>query len=283
MRVFPKVVSQNDVSPNQDKVIVSVPIPANTTFNGLWIEGNILATSRLTALCACAYGVSGYIIPVDDPDSAIVIDTLWDEKVPKDDSIDAAGSLDLDTAGEDTSPEFELGETDISELLGITTAPQMVFERRELLTASKCLATFHLDGASPFTDHYYFPYDQFRLRIRKRFFVKNASYLLVGLSQPAYAQTRNLFKSFNSIQEWSTLQYLGETLKDMFKFVVNTIEAGAESPYQEAANLISDFLEEFQEQNAGSFQGIPLRMVARTTVDMSVQGMYEMPSLGVGL
>ena len=69
-----------------------------------------------------AFGFSGELVPLMDPDTSVSLDSLWDQMVtkPVEPTISANTSAvdwDFDTA--DTAPDVEPGEVDMNDLTGL--------------------------------------------------------------------------------------------------------------------------------------------------------------------
>ncbi|HIA04623.1 MAG TPA: hypothetical protein EYN66_22455, partial [Myxococcales bacterium] len=127
--------SMVQVAANSDEVVTAFDIPAGGSLNQIHLRmsivgntGEVLSTSK-----AVMYGISGYMLPVPDPDASLSYETAWDQLVPKDQPY--ATDLDLDTAAADTSPEFEPGEIDTNAIFNMVgLGPREFFRRRRLLT-----------------------------------------------------------------------------------------------------------------------------------------------------
>lgn len=264
-----------------DKIIAAWHIPAGSRINGLWLEHSIQAMTRTPLDVSLFYGVTGYVIPLSDPDSVITPDTLWDAKVQKDTPV-GSGVLDMDTSASDTSPEFELGDIDVSDFLDIKTTARELFTRRHMITFPKAPLGFHLDPETPFTDMFYVPTDYYKTRVRKGAFVENHSFLLLGVSQPDYAGTLTTWPDFSSTAAWHQIQYLTETMRDMWKSVTAAIVSGTQEASFEAATLIAAFFEHFHEESGAAFGGasFTLRNYVKATLDLTVEGEYSDISMG---
>lgn len=285
MRLFPKMVTQRDANAGTDTVIAAWPVPGNCRVNGFWLELSVMTTLAMDLTDNLMYGVTAYVVPVPDPDSAISPDTLWDRMIPKDTAV-GSGVLDLDTSVADGTPEFELGELDMTDFIEVSTAPVELFTRRKLITFASAPIGFHLDPITPFTDMFYVPTDYIKTRVRKGALVKYPSYLLVGLSQPDYAATKTTYPALEDKGEWAMIQYFQESLREMWKHILGLVGSGTQEMAVEAATLIEEYFEHFHEETANRWGGLPQRglsAVAKVTLDLTVPGEFGQMQVGGAL
>lgn len=277
IRVYPASASHADVAAGSDGIIAALAIPAEAQVNRIWFSCDIVGSSQ-SVVHAAMYGIDAYLLPVLDPDTEITPDVMWDAQVPKDDSI-GSDVVDLDTlpAGADTTPRFEPGDPSISTLVGLTTAPRRLFKRRRLLTFAKRAAGF--ESASPDT---FKPAESFSTKLKPRLRVQAPSYLLFGLSSPGTLRTGAAWFTAASAREWMQLRYLQSTVDDMYKQLVGLTEAGAETPYEDAATLLSNWLQQFVEGTATSFNPIQWTVFTEMTVELMIHGDINRKTLSAG-
>lgn len=278
MRLFPHVIGEVDIDGGADEVINGIAIPGGSKLHHVWMDVSMVRDTVQDILDACMYGVTGYIIPIPDPDAATELDTLWDEMIPKDDTIDTANSIDMDfVTTADGTPEIEPGDPSIEELFNVGARPERIFERTELITFGKQSAGFI--GGSPNT---FMPRDAWKAEIKRSYTVELPSVLLFGMSSPAMTgQGANPFTPQTN-QSWLQLKYLADTAKDAWKFAVGLIETGAETPYIEAAILMSDFLERFFEQTTGAFVPAGFRVFTDFRYEIEVEGELSVDAISAG-
>ena len=164
VRLFPKQVTQMGLPAGKDRIIAAWPVPEKSRVNGMWLEVSAVSeTERVLLEAVFMLGLTCYIVPVPDPDTAITPDALWDAVIPKDTAV-GSGVLDLDTSAVDTTPEFELGELDVTDFVDVGNSPVELFTRRELITFAKMPIGFHLDPLTDFTERFWVPtyYDKIR-------------------------------------------------------------------------------------------------------------------------
>lgn len=250
-----------------DAVIAGFPLPAGGRLNQVNLEFHIIHGRTLISR-ALFYGITGFVVPVLDPDSAVTYDVLWDRLIPKDIGL-ASGVFDIDTTAIDASAEYEVGEVDWSQVFDLTSlAPVEIFRRRKMLTYATNPSGFDL------TLEDYAPTDFFKTVINRRVSVKTPSIVMFGLSVPDVAEAAGGgIWSTLSENEWSQMQFLEMTLEESFKYLMGLIEAGAETPFIEAATLVEELLEgSIVEASAGRFTSTASNCFTRATFNVSVPG-----------
>ena len=224
-------------------------------------------------------------MPIPDPDTTVTPDTLWDEMIPKDTAV-GSGVLDMDTQTADTTPEFELGELDVTDFAEVGMRPVEMFNRRKMVSFASAPIGFHLDPETPFTDMFYIPTDFYKARSRKGAFIQYPSYMMMAVSQPDYAATTNTWPALQSTAEWMQMRYISETLMDMWKSLTALVTSGTQESAFEAAVLIEQFFEHFHEAQGNAWGGASpgvWRTFNRVTVDITLEGTYKPVSIGSSL
>lgn len=265
---------KGSVATNTDKVFSGIVIPPGGVFRGCSIDMHVWGAETVLAN-ALMYGISAYLVPVLDPDSQIGFDALWDRLVPKD-VAEGASALDLDTTSADATPEFELGDLNFAAVYDVGSAPVELYRRRRLLTAA--LRGSGLAATGAFT--HWLPTDKFRISVPGGQRVNVPSVLMFGMSSPVLDRTTATSFTEPTEREWLQLQYLEDTALDALKFLMGLHEAGAESPYEEASDLLARTLEPLPfEQVAGEFASGTWQIVASAVYAMSVPGTLQVDSL----
>lgn len=266
VRVFPKIYSQVSCPTDVDEIIGALALPGDSRLNGLSGRCQVIAETRTSVLTIASYGLHAYVVPMLDPDGTHTPQSIWDAQVPKDKNI-SSGVLDLDTENADTTSAFEMGQVDAEKVIGLSTAPIQVFDRTRLLS-------FASPGAKAFdtADETYIATDQFRLGLKHPVEVDLPSILLFGFSSPDTLQSTTTFFIPQSDQEWAQLTYLQDTLRDAFKELVGLVEAGAETPYEDAASIIASLLERLVEESAGAFLPVTWRVFSEFSFDLTLRG-----------
>lgn len=277
MRLFPHILGESDVAPAADGVINAVAIPGQSTLRNVWMDVSIVGDAAQDVLDASLYGVTGYIIPVLDPDGPPALNVMWDNQIPKDDALgsDVVDMDNIDTA--DTTPEIEPGDPSIEELFNVGSRPERIFERTEMITFGKQSAGF-VAG----TPNTFIPRDAWKARIKRRYFVEMPSMLMFGLSAPATTGTVSGAFLPNTNEEWLQLRFMADTAKDAWKQAVGLTETGAETPYEEAAVLLAAYLERFFEETSGAFVAAGYRIFTDFRYEIEVEGELSIAAISAG-
>ena len=275
VRVFPAQASQRAALAQKDEVVAAFPLPGGTVVNKVWLRMSVIASS-ISFIQAALYGVDGYIIPQLDPDTGVTPDDMWDAQIPKDDAV-GSDVIDLDTVTDDNDPVFEPGEPSLSDIMDLTTAPVKIFKRRRMLTFGDRAAGF--EAATPDT---FIPAETWRSTLRRKYRVEVPSWLLIGISSPGTLQTANTFDTVAAEKSWAMLKYFEHTLEMMMIQLVGLTEAGAESPYEDAANEVSKFLQQFVEFEAGSFAPVTWTAFTEATCDLTLTGSLRSKAISAG-
>ncbi len=269
IRVFQRNTVHKVVPTDADAVIAYAPLPANGRVNGLWLDVHVVSSGQVSVLRAIMYGIKGYVVPVIDPDAGITPQLLWDQSVPKSDAV-GQDVLDFDTGSADTDPVLEPGAVNWNELFEVNQAPFNFFTREKVLTFANGRGG-HLEG----TPDVYQPADGFQTKVSKRMEVKVPSYAMVGFSSPAWDLNRTVFMVPDSDEDWAQLQYIEDVLERGMMHILGLTEAGAETPWIEAATLLRDLLENGEEDTANSWAQSSYNVFCRATWDVSYQGRME--------
>lgn len=227
------------------------------------------------ATTAYMYGVEGFVLPVLDPDSQASYQTIWDQLVPKDSDTD---TIDLDTAGADSTPAFEPGESAMAEVLNVGLQPERVYKRAKLITFASAPKWQEEAGVLE-----YAPSDTFTIRVKRRIHVNQPSIIVFGLSSPDLTDTVNAEPLILEETEWPRVQYMEMTLEQALIKFMGLTEAGAETPWEEAAALLRKHLEpDLFEETAGAWGQMTWSVFVDAVIDHSVEGTMGKLTLGTG-
>ena len=270
MRVIGRRLSQTLVLGGTDRVVAGYPLAASGSLNNVWLDVSCIGSGSLSILMAAYYGLTGFVVPLLDPDNVATYDAIWDTQIPKD-VAEAAGVFDLDTGASDTTPEFEVGEADWSSVFQLASgAPMEIYRRRELVTFPK-MPVGYVDIA---TDEYRMV-ARFKAKIGRKVNVETPSVALFGFSNPDMLTTTATPWDTLSEVAWVQYQYLELTLEQAWMHLVGLTEAGSETPYEEAAALVAELIEDTVfEETGGSFAAVNWTVFCEATFDVSVPGRY---------
>ncbi len=260
-----------------DQVLVGCPLPTGGKLNNVWLECHLIAPEGHPYLDAATYGVSGFVCQLMDPDTPATYDAIWDQLIPKDVAV-GAGVFDLDTGAVDTTEEFTMGQPDWSGIFEMNAmGPLEIFRRRKLLTLA--VSSIGYEKVSAAAD-VYTPTDHFSTQVKRNVSVKAPSVVLFGASSPITDTVQVGPETTPTETEWGWLQYAEIALKEAFIYLLGLTEAGAESPYEEAATFLADILEAaVVEEDAGAFADVSWRVFTLATFDITVPGDFDQVTL----
>jgi len=244
MLVTIKQVDILSVVAETDTVIMAVPIPPGgrlATVKG-HVDYNPQAVLAHDAVVAC--GLIGVVLPLLDPDAVTNVDTMFDQQVPKDETIVDDG-LDLDFGAADATPEWEPGLPDLVELVGMSQVPEW-YRRRRYMSINTHPRFIHLD-----TTVKYLPGESVNFDLAPRVHSSVFSMALLAFSSPVMTSTAAAGRVTPNKQEWGMLMFLSDTITNMMKELFSIVEAGAESPYEEAADFLAALTEPVVHVTAG--------------------------------
>ncbi len=225
---------------NADIVIAAIDIPAGCTLRNVSIPVSMIGvTPAIEREQAVGYAAAAYVFPVEDPDTRVNYDTLWDRFVPK---YTDADIIDLDTTGSIASPFWEPGEASFEDIWDMGTMPTKVFGRKKLLTfADPGSAGFRFQPAETPFEPQWFPADKFHVRMNRPIRAKSPSVFLLAVASPAYDDTVTTRSQLGE-QDWGQIQYAEATLERALMDQLVLTEAGATTPWIEASDVLRSYL-----------------------------------------
>lgn len=236
MLVTMKQAGVQRVNSGADTVLCSFPMPPQSRLVN--VQGTVtfgpMAVIALDQVCASA--LSGFVLPVKDPDGNVAADTIWDEEVPKD-AAQADDAIDLDAETADASPEWEPGLPDLITILGLEQHPEW-FRRRTWMDINSHPNFIHLD-----TTVKYLPGEVVRIKAQPRIGTDIFALAMLGFSSILSTITTTTTLKAPTKQQWGMLMFLETTIVDMMKLLFSLPEAGAESPYEDASIFLADLTE----------------------------------------
>ena len=230
------------------------------------------------------YGVKGLIMPVDDPDSLMTWEDVWDEQVSKDEdyaSATAFGNVDLDTevAAASGDIEYEPGFIDLEALMGTNPSMNMeMFKRRKHI--SFAASPIGWDPASGGT---YVPVDTFKTQLRRGPRVDQMSVAVLGFSSPAMdiKNTVAATETMPTEKEWLIFQFIDTFLEDMFKYLIGATPGSTTDPGQDAQSAITDLIEAATwEPDDNLTASIAWQIYSWITWDVTFPGMKGIGTVG---
>ncbi len=272
--------SQIDLVTAGDEVMAGCLIPSECVQNNVWGEVHVISDISMTWEDAMLYGADGWLIPDVDPDSSEPWDEVWDKHVDKAQDV-SSGGFDLDIALADTGPVWEPGEVNLARIMDMSVLQDdhQWFRRRKMVTFASSPSGYEVVAAGA---DKYIPVDVFKVRSRKNIMADVMSVSLFGLSLPANnAVTTAEGSTPANEKEWMQIKYLEVVLEQAWMHLVGLVEAGAETPWEDASLLIQSYLApDVYEANAGSFGGGGgLTAYSTMTFDITVPGRREIKQL----
>lgn len=265
------------IASGTDEVVAWYPLPKGCTLKNVYLDVHMIGPEGLTINKSCMYGLSGFVVPILDPDAETSVETLWDNLVPKD--VDSAsGVFDLDTGNADTTPEYEIGTADWTGVFGVAgNEPLEIFRRRRLITlASNPIGFTRIDAASD----EFIPTDRFSTKVKRNVKAQRHSYILFGVSSPDTLQTTATIKTSLAETEWPMMTFMEDLLVDASKYFMGLIEAGAETPYVEIATFVAELLEATpHEETASAYNPVTWNTFCNATFQVDVPGRIAIGSL----
>lgn len=262
---------------NTDKVVCGFPIPQGGSLNGVNLQCHFIGPEGEAWNTMSMYRMSGFVIPVLDPDSGATFDAIWDAQIPKDESF-SEGGFDIDTGAADVDPEWEIGVPDMSAVMDLVAGnPIEIFRRRKYLTIANEANTRDIVTGSADLK---MVTDYFTTKVRRKVNCSKPSVVLFAVSSPEMSITSTDLKAIPAEAEWSLLQYLEVALEQAFMALVGLLEAALDEPYTSAMNFIAELIEDVVfEQSAQMFSPTQWRVFTIATFDISVPGRIALAPL----
>lgn len=240
MRVLSRTIGSADITAGTDQVVGWCPVPEGGKVLGVQGEIHIIGAEAQAVGVFQPWGYSAHLIPVDDAETALDIQTLWDQVVVK--SLDPSSSagtvtVDLDSDTADTTPEIEPGEMDINDLLGLT------IEEKELIRPQlrwMSWAKSRQGGFIAGTPDTYNPTDFETFRSSRRLTADAPSMALIGISSPNADEEVTTITTPGTVGEWGILSNMELAMNQMLLGQIGLTEVGAETPYADIAGFIGE-------------------------------------------
>ena len=272
VRFFRHMLNQINLTGNEDRVVADCPLPSECTQNNVWGEVHMMNNDGFFTDGAVVYGCDGFVVQHPDPDTPDSVDDIWGRMIEFDKAI-ANAAFDIDTASVSSQPHFEAGEPNINSLLDehAYNDDNHWYKRRKILSFANSPTGFHWVTGGVST---YSPRDMFKVRSRRNITADVPSMSLVGMTMPGLSGTTSSVPNGpGSEAEWIQMKYLEVVLEQAWMFLVGLVEAGAESPWEDAAILVGHLLEPAPfEEDAASWFTDEFRIWSTWTFDVTVPG-----------
>lgn len=279
-RMFARRWSQTVVPAGADRALFGIALPSESRINDIKIKVNVNLTSGsiFPVNQAVGYALEMWILPVQDPDGNLSYDSMMDRLVPKDTDVQA---MDLDTATTDSTPFWEPGEADWSKMLRVGLMPEKVYSRHKLLTYSNSNSKA-FDTETPFGPGFV-PNDTVDIRVRKNYYIQQPSVLVLGMASPSFDDTTSTAQGHLTENEWGRVKYITEVLKMAQMDLFGLVETGAETPWEEATDLMQKHLQpDVFEETAAAFGNTSWTAFCEAMIDHSVIGQLGKAAISLG-
>lgn len=260
-------------------MICGISVPSDSVLTS--VKGSVhMIGEEIQFKKAAVYALDGYMIGVEDADSPVVYDNIWDRFVPK--AIGwAQGGLDIDTAGIDTLSFYEPGQATVEDIVDVGSTPERIFQHRGLRTVVNNPAGYNFVASNAST---YFPVAEIPVNVTKKYRSNKdrENVVLFAASSPLLTDVTVTQKSSVSEETWAYLKYGADFLHQAYLSLIGDIEAGAESPF---INILDDLEEELTpavvEATAGDFDDMVFQIFAKMTFQVTVPGNFNVSSLSL--
>lgn len=276
-RLLAHRMAQRLLASSTDEVLFGISLPSDTVIHDIRFNIAILPDApgpEIPADQVLPYAAEMWILPIDDPDATADFDDIWDTLVPKDSDVQV---LDLDAETADATVFYEPGEADFSAIFDVGLRPERLYHKHGVLSINNTMGMRWPDSQTPFAPKWQ-PGKEWSHHDGKRYRIRQPSVLLVGVGIPANDDHTSTVEAPLAENEWGRVKYMGDTLKFALMDVLGITEAGAETPWEEATDLIQKHLDpDMMEETDGFWSTTALNFYGELTVDHSVTG-----ELGVG-
>lgn len=260
--------THSQVLAGTDRVMAAFPIPESGQVRRWSISVHLIAID-MQIIQSAMWGLSAWLVRVPDPDTLITVDALWDRMVPKDADF-VSGGFDLDETDLDVTPEMEIGQpASAVEIFGANLADVMKIKQKAGIVSFASTAHGFEPGApDKFTGTHVTGLSGGRLPR-----VMGPTYLLIGLSSPDTVDTTSTVEPTLGESAWVRYQYLQWMLEQAFISLIGLVEAGAETPWEDAASLLQALLEPtVVEEVTAHFVPVTWNATMRGVATVSVPG-----------
>lgn len=263
-----------------DKVIWAISLPQDALIRNVRGKVDLIGTSDFSFILGTFYGLEMYVLPVFDPDATNVIQTLFDQLVPKDTAVQA---IDLDTGATDATPFFEPGEVNWAEVLDIGVRPEKMYSRYKMLNATNALFMGR-DPETPFSLEMRLG-DSVEVQVAKTYRVKQPSVVALAIATPVLDQTADDVLTLHALEEdeWGRIKYAELMLEHAMIDLLGLTESGAETPWEEATDLLQEYLEPpMTEDTSGNWTSAQFNTYHDFKMDIWVPGRVSVKMLTTG-
>lgn len=278
LRLIARRMGYISVNAGSDKVLFGITLPSDSVVHSLRAKIQLVANTDVLRGVATMNALEGWVLPLLDPDAGAALNTIWDQLVPKDSDV---LTLDLDTGAVDTSPFFEPGEVELSAMFDVGLRPRRVYHRHRLHTLNGAIFSYQDNQASFLVK--YTAGDRFEVNLKQNIRVSQPSVLVFAVASPQMDDTDASAPNALSEAELPQVKYFGDMLKRAMLDVLGVVEAGAETPWEEASALMVKHLDpDVYEETAGAIEAMTWNCWFEVTIDHSVEGTLNIGTVSTG-
>lgn len=240
--VFRHTLTAKQTVGNGDTVMADCPLPEGCAQSQVWAELHWVTreASPLEWDVCTILGYEGRVVDVADPDTALDLETLWDQRVPKDEEVTTSAAFDLDPSTTDSNPFLEYGEINVEGLMGLSDLQEnnLWFSRRKMLSFAN--NRINVVAGTPDTS---IIADVTKVRSTKRIEAEDMCWSLLAFGMPSFGDVDAARTTFANEAAWMQIKYMDVILEQAWMEILNLTEPGAETPWQDAALAIQEFVE----------------------------------------
>lgn len=270
LRMFARRMFQRTTVVGADDVLFGISLPSDTVIHDIRVKLVMNTTGvAIDYRKAHMYALEMWLLPVHDPDTANTYENLWDALVPKDTDVQ---TLDLDTGAADSTPFYEPGEADWTAVFDVGLRPERLYHRHKIMHVANSSRLVYQDNQTPFST-LWAGGDTVQVHIGRRLRVRQPTALVMAIASPNLDDTTNTLEGPLAEQEWGQVKYASHMLERAMLHVLGVIEAGAETPWEEATALLQKHLDpDVYEETGGAFGAETYDVFGEAVIDHSVVG-----------
>ncbi len=271
LRIMARRMTQREVAVGSDGVLFGLTLPGGSRINNIHVAAHVMSQTMGANQQVAMFAIEGYIVPLVDPDAAPTYEVLWDTTVPKDTDVE---SLDLDFGTADTAPFWEPGEWDPQALFRVGLRPERIYHRKWKVGVNNAFFVFQ-DNQTPFLTKF-LPGAMVKINIKKNFAVSQPSALMFGLAAPSFDDVSTTEPTVLTEAQIAQTKYMDHVIERGLLHQLGLVEAGAETPWEEATALIKTHVDpDIFEETTSRYGAFAWDITCEATIDHSVVGSLE--------
>lgn len=276
-RLIRRTIGSRDIAAGSDEPLAWAPMSEGMTLISVTGKLHVLGPEAIPINLFGAYGFSGYVMPVIEPEGGSVgAKATWDTMVTKAvdlSSVAATEQIDYDWDTADAGPAIEPGELDPSGLLGVgeDVTKTIIEPRLEFVS----WANSRQGGWVAGSPDVYNPSDFKTFRSARRLTAERPSMALLAVSSPSMTDVTEGMNAFTAtgMQNWGMLENLDEVMRAALIAALGLTETGAESPFGDMALFIQELVApDMSDESATHFLSNIWRVMCEATWVFELEG-----------